>query len=225
MSTAEATVAAAGGSIHEFRKATRKMRWWYESLADFMIANPSATQNEIATHFQRQPCTISTIVNTDAFKAYFRQRRAVHAEKIDTTVRDKLFQVTTKSLDHILTTLDKKRDNIPLEILQRTAESSLKSLGYGAAQPAVGTTVNVNTAPPSVHVAVSLDDLEQARMALRRNQMQTIDHAPTSASTSLESASSDRTAAEGRGAPVLGSNGLAEGDGGADLVDTFKDLK
>ena len=122
----------------------------------------------------------------------------------------------------MMTTLDKKRDNIPLEILQRTAESSLKSLGYGAAQPAVGTTVNVSTSPPVVHVAVSLDDLEQARMALRRNQMQTIDHDPTRSS---RVGAGDTTAAEGRGAPVLGSNGLAEGEGGADRVDTFKDLK
>ena len=65
--TREAQVAASGGSIHEFRKSTRKMRWWYESLADYMIANPSATQTDIAAYFQRNPATISTVVNTDAF--------------------------------------------------------------------------------------------------------------------------------------------------------------
>lgn len=165
MSTREAQIAATGGSIHSFRKATRKMRWWYESLADYMIANPQATQNDIATYFGRQPCTISTIINTNAFKAYFRQRRAVHADRIDTDVCEKLFKVASNSLDHILTTLDKKRDSIPLEMLQRTAESSLKSLGYGVTPPG-GATVNVNTGPQTVHVAVSLDDLEQARAAL-----------------------------------------------------------
>lgn len=166
----EAAVAAAGGSIHEFRKATRKMRWWYEALADFMIANPQATQNEMAAHFQRNPATISTVIATDAFKAYFRQRRAHHAEKLDTAVRDKLFNVSNKSLDLMLEVLDKKRDSIPLEMLARVSDSSLKNLGYGTTPPGNAVTVNVGQSPPSIHVAVSLSDLELAREALRRSQ-------------------------------------------------------
>jgi len=182
MSNTEAAIAAAGGSIHDFRKATRKMRWWYESLADFMVANPSATQNDMAAHFGRQPATISTVINTDAFKAYLRQRRAVHVEKLDQSVRDKLFNVTNKSLDHILETLDKKRDSIPLEQLRSLADSSLKNLGYGVTPPGGGVNVNVNTTPQTLHVAVSLEDLETARQALKRNQQSmTIDHQPDEA--------------------------------------------
>jgi hypothetical protein len=225
MSNAEAAVAAAGGSIHDFRKATRKMRWWYESLADFMIANPGATQNEIAAHFQRNPATISTIINTDAFKAYFRQRRTIYAERLDTQVRDKLFAVTNKSLDHILEVLDKKRDTIPLEMLQRTAESSLKSLGYGATPPA-GTTVNVNAAPQTVQVAVSLDDLQLAREALRRNQHAVV----IDQGTPPLGRGADQSGIEGRGSggpDQLASEQAALG-GGADQappsVTTLKDL-
>ena len=166
--TTESLIAASGGSIHEYRKSSRKMRWWYESLADYMISNPSATQNDIAAHFGRQPCTISTIVNTNAFKAYFRQRRDQHAETLDAGVRQKLFALADKSLDQMLATLEKKRDSVPLETLQRTSDMALKNLGYGAPSPS--TTVNVNTAPTTVSVAVSLDDLTRAREALRRNQ-------------------------------------------------------
>lgn len=158
-------------------KATRKMRWWYESLADFMVANPAATQNDMAAHFGKGIATISTIINSDAFRAYLRQRRAVHVEKLDGEVREKLFKAANRSLDNLLDVLDKKRDTIPLEMLQRVADSSLKNLGYGVTPPG-GTTVNVNTTPPNVHVAVSLDDLELARAALRRNQM--IDVSPGS---------------------------------------------
>jgi hypothetical protein len=168
--TTEAQVAASGGSIHDFRKATRKMRWWYESLADHMIANPNATQNEIAAAFQRNPATISTVINTDAFKAYYRQRRAHHTDKLDAAVRDKLFKVSSKSLDYMLEVLDKKRDTVPLETLTRISDSALKNLGYGApASP--GVNVNVNTAPQNVTVAVSVEDLERAREALRRSQL------------------------------------------------------
>lgn len=178
MSSQEALVAARGGSLHEHRKTTRKMRWWHESLADYMLANPNATQNEIATAFGRQPCTISTIVNTDSFKAYFRQRRDQHAEVLDASVRHKLMNVADKSLDMMLDHLQKKRDTIPLEGLQRNIESTLKSLGYGGnSAPSVAVTVN-NSAPTMIPVAVSVADLEAAREALRRNQMQSLDVTP-----------------------------------------------
>jgi ribosomal protein L25 (general stress protein Ctc) len=180
MPSREALIAASGGSIHEHRKTTRKMRWWYESLADFMIANPRATQNEIAAHFGRATSTISTIVNTDMFKAYFRQRRDQHAEVLDASVRSKLMNVADKSLDMMLDHLEKKRDTIPLEGLQRNLETTLKSLGYGQSSPQVAVTVN-NAQPTVIPVAVSMEDLQAAREALRRNQMQqaqVIDHEP-----------------------------------------------
>jgi hypothetical protein len=147
---------------------TRRLRWWHESLADYILANPTATHAEIGKHFGRTDSTITIIVNTDAFKAYFRQRRTQYEEDLDAEVRGKLYKVASNSLDHMLDVLEKKRDSLPLEMLNRTAESALKNLGYGAPAP-VGTTVNVNT-PQTVNVAVSVEDLEAARSALRRNQ-------------------------------------------------------
>jgi len=163
-------VAASGGSIHEFRKTTRKMRNWYEALADYMIVHPTATQDEMARHFGRAVATISTVVNTDAFKMYFNKRRTQHADSLDATVRQKLFKLADASLDHMLSALEKKRDTVPLETLQRTSDMALKNLGYGVTPPS-GVNVNVNTQPATVNVAVSVEDLEKAREALRRNQM------------------------------------------------------
>lgn len=176
--SAEDRAFANGVARHDYRKTTRKMRWWYESLADHMIAHPNDTQNEIAAHFGRAVSTISTIIHTDAFKAYFRQRRNAHAERLDAGIRHKMFEVADKSFDLILEKLEKKRDTIPIETLQRTVDSTLKSLGYGLA-PA-GPTVNVNTGGGNAVVAVpvSLDDLEAARAALRRNQMQVLEELP-----------------------------------------------
>jgi len=70
----------------------------------------------------------------------------------------------------MLEVLDKKRDSIPLEMLARVSDSSLKNLGYGSTPPGNAVTVNVGQSPPSIHVAVSLSDLEMAREALRRSQ-------------------------------------------------------
>jgi hypothetical protein len=172
MSNLEASIAASGGSIHEHRKATRRMRWWYEALADYMMANPKATQNEIAAHFGRAVSTISTIVNTDAFTAYMRQRREAHAATLDHSVREKLLGVADKGLGLILEQFEKKRDTIPLETLQRSVDSTLKSLGFGATSaPSAHVQVNVNPAAPTVvAVPVSVQDLQDARAALRRAQ-------------------------------------------------------
>lgn len=154
-------------SLHEQRKATRPMRWWYESLADFMIAHPSATQSEIAKHFGRNDSTISLIIHSDAFRAYYRQRRNEFAQQLDDEVRGKLFKVAGTSLDNLLLALEKKKDAVPIESLHRTTDMALKNLGYGAS-PSNSTVVN---SPTVVNVAVSVADLEAAREALRRNQL------------------------------------------------------
>lgn len=156
-------------------KATRKSRWWHETMADYMLANPTATYAEIGAYLKRGEHTVALIVNTDSFKAYFRKRRQQHSEMIDAEVRGKLYKVANTSLDAMLTSLEKKRDSIPLELLHRTVDTTLKSLGYGAPSPA-GTTVNVG--PTTVSVAVSVEDLEAARSALRASQ-KTIDHVPS----------------------------------------------
>ncbi len=174
---AEDRAYAQGTSRHEHRKATRKMRWWYESLADFIMANPRATQNDMSAHFGRTAATISTIVNTDAFKAYLRQRRDHHAEILDASVRGKLMNVADTALDMMLEHLERKRDTIPLDQLQRVTETTLKSLGYGASAP-TQTNVTVNTTPQMVNVAVGIEDLERARAALRNSQMQNISPPP-----------------------------------------------
>ena len=194
-------------SIHEHRLRTRKMRWWYEALADFMLAHPSATQNEIAAHFGRAVSTISTVVNTDAFKAYLRARRAEYHATLNEAVKTRLLNVAEKSLDAILEKLEKKRDTLPLDVLNRTTESTLRALGYGqSASPSV--VVNNNPgAPAQVAVTVSLDDLEAARAALRHSQQQAlaaptvVDVTPNSAEGGARQESS-APGGLGRGAPL-----------------------
>lgn len=152
-------------------KSTRKMRWWYEHLADYMIAHPDHRQNDIAAHFNRSPGTISVIINTDAFKAYLRQRRGEYESALDQDVRGKLMNVASRGLDFLLEGLEKKRDSIPINVLQDVVDKSLKNLGYGATQssgPAVN--VNVNAPQQNVPVAVTLADLDEARKALRASQ-------------------------------------------------------
>lgn len=160
-------------------KTSRKMRWWYEQMADLMIANPKMTQADIAAHFGRGVNTICTIQNTDAFKAYMRVRRDEMARDLDQSVKNKLLKLTDDTLDVMIDKIDKKRDTIPIETLNRTAEMALKALGYTAEKPSVV----VNNQPAqqtTVIVPVSMEDLQQAQAALRASQRapQVIDVTP-----------------------------------------------
>jgi hypothetical protein len=169
------------------------MRNWYETLADYMIVHPTISNGELAKQFGRAESTISTVINTDSFKMYFRQRRAQHEQTLDAQVRQKLFKIADNSLDTMLAVLEKKKDSVPIESLQRMSDMALKNLGYGAGSPS-GVTVNVGPAQPqTVNIAVSLDDLERAREALRRNQLA----APIDAEyTEVESPALGRCAAD-----------------------------
>lgn len=150
-------------------KANRRMRWWYESLADLMIANPKMTQNDLAAHFGRTATTISIIVNSDAFKAYMRQRRDEMSQMLDHSIRSKLMTLTDNTLDVMIDKIDKKKDTIPLQELNRTVENAFKALGYTSDRPQV--VVNNNpTSQTTVVVPVSLDDLQAAQQALRASQ-------------------------------------------------------
>lgn len=165
-------------STYDEVKATRKMRWWYEALADFMIAHPAARQNDIAAYFKRSPGTISLIINSDAFQAYLRKRRGEYQGALETTVRDKMLNVAEKSFDMILERFEKKRDTIPLETIHKSAELAMKGLGMGIEQRGPQVVVQQNAAGP-IPVAVSLDDLQDAQKALRASQMAPlIEHQP-----------------------------------------------
>ena len=155
---------------HSEIKATRRMRWWYEQLADYMMAHPQARQNDIATYFGRSASTISVIINSDAFQNYLRSRRANHTAALDQSVRTKMLDVADKGFDLILDRFEKKKDSIPLDMLVKTTEMVLK-----ASQPQSGpsTVVHVGTPQPNVTVAVGLDDLMAAREALRNAQRMT----------------------------------------------------
>lgn len=171
-------------------KATRRMRWWYEQLADYMMAHPQARQNDMAAHFGRSASTISTIIHSDSFKNYLRQRRSTYVEALDQSVRAKMLDVADKGFDLILDRFDKKKDTIPLDMLIKTTEMALKG-----SQPSGGPSTVVNVGGPqnnTVAVSVDLATLQEAQRALRNSQQaQTLMPEPVEAEFTEVETSSD----------------------------------
>ncbi len=163
-------------------RATRKLLFWYEMLADYLIMNPTATHEQMGKHFGRAPSTIALVVKTDAFKAYLAQRRNQYIQEHDAAIRAKMMGVVENSMDAMLKTLEKKQDQIPLGQLKEIAEMGLQGLGMGAKAGTVPH-VQVNVNQPNVVVPVAVSDLEAAREAMRIAQQrqilsnaQTIEH-------------------------------------------------
>ena len=165
-----------------------KMMWYYSAIIDWMIANPGRPLSECAKHIGRGQNTLSTIINSDMFKAALAQRKAEFQMRHDLSIIEKTTKVAHASLDAILESIEKKRDKIPLDALREISDSALSRLGYGttpAANPGVVVNVQQNVVAP-----VSAQDLAEARMALRQVQAQkggapitieaqTVDSSPT----------------------------------------------
>lgn len=159
------------------QKANRRLNWWYEAMADFLIANPTATNKQIATAFDRSETTITLVKNSDAFKAYLRQRRQEFIQEHDAAVRAKQLGIVETSMDVMLRVLEKKQDTIPLAQLAEIVDKGLTRLGYGTAPAGTNVQVNVNNPAPQV-VAVGVDDLRAAQQAMRIAQQRALE-APT----------------------------------------------
>lgn len=148
-----------------------RWRWWYGSIADFMLANPGCTDAQIAAAMKKYPSTINCIRNTDLFKSFFAERQKQFREGHDAAITNKFYRATEASLDILLDQLEKKGDKIPFETNLRILDRVSRPLGYGGDSPAVQ--VNMNSVDQSKHVTisgVSVDQIEEARAAMRRQQ-------------------------------------------------------
>lgn len=144
-----------------------RWRWWYESIADRMIAHPDWTIQQIADDLKKGANTISMIVNTDLFKAHFFERKRRWQEAHDQSLRQKLTAVATNSLDLLVNQMEKKKDLVPIQQMQEIAMSALDRLGFAVKagpQVVVNNAVQNNTIAPSA----SADALLQAREAMRK---------------------------------------------------------
>jgi hypothetical protein len=157
------------------------MLWYYTAIIDWMIANPGRPLSECAKYVGRTQTTLSIIINSDMFKAALAQRKAEFQAQHDFSLIEKTTKVAHASLDAILTTLEKKKDAVPLDRLQQISDSALGRLGYGAKPLTQAVQVNNFNGPSQVFAPVSSNDLAEARMALRQFQESKSREAPAPA--------------------------------------------
>lgn len=149
---------------------TGRWRWWYESIADWMIANPDGKLGDCAIALDKSPGTISMIVNSDLFKDYYAARRNDWKERHDQAIVSKTAKIAEFGLDLILEKMQAKRDTVPIGVLKEVTDSALNRLGYGVKPVGTpvppGSTINGNVQI----VQVSAQDLAEARAVIRNRE-------------------------------------------------------
>lgn len=149
----------------------QSLREWQVQLADYLIANPQPTLRELSAHFRRTPAWISSVIHTDAFKAYLGQRRRELNQAVDAegghlqTLKERLESTAHLALNELS---DRLGDTtlamtVPTKDVTRAAEVTLRALGFGPAQGNAPTQVNVEN---NVFV-LTREQLEAARAKRR----------------------------------------------------------
>lgn len=144
-----------------------RWRWWYEAIADWMIANPGGRMSDCAAALNKHICTVSQIANTDLFRDYLANRKREWRERHDFSIIQKTTEVAELGLDVLLETLKTKRSAVPIGTLNEITSTALDRLGYGVpSAPLVQVNQIDNSRNVTIPVAASV--LEEARMAIRQ---------------------------------------------------------
>lgn len=114
----------------------KQVRYSHEAMADMLIAEPSISQNELATRFGRTPTWISIVINSDAFQSYYAARKAeVVDPELIATVRERFQALTVRSLQVLQEKLQRPANEIPDNLALKAAELGAKGLGVGGNAP------------------------------------------------------------------------------------------
>ena len=129
---------------------------WHEAIVDLQLADPSISQNAIAEHMGVSPAWLSTVMNSDLFREYRRERMSMCQEETHKRIGERLGRIADTALEGIEDKLEEARDEMTLKGYRETADMALKALGFGQKS-------NGNGAPVNVNLSVSQHTLARAR--------------------------------------------------------------
>lgn len=140
----------------------QKVNWWHERLADYMLAFPYATLQEIAREFDKSPSWISIVKNSDVFQDYWRKRSGMHSSTLTDEIKAKAFAATEVALEKINEKLNDPAASslMTTETLLQVVDTTMRRFGYN----------NEHNNGPNITLnlgAVSPQQLESARQKLR----------------------------------------------------------
>lgn len=137
----------------------------WHAMIDWMIANPSGTNRDLAEYMNLTEASVSVIKHSDGFKALMQHKLDEKTRELRRIMNDKLLAVGGAALDIVSDRLVEKKHVLPIKDAMEIAKPVLDALGFGSRGPIGGTQVNVNTGPQVTHI--SLEELRSAQAEMR----------------------------------------------------------
>jgi len=147
----------------------RKMRPWHQMVAEFILLHPTASNSDIAEHFDMHKQTITLLVSSDMFKSYFATRKQEIEARVNETaferLNGKLARLAEQTVDVLAEKIEAQREVLGLKETRETMDVALQHLGFGLKKtaPAGNATTNVQNM-----FVVSAADLSEARALMQR---------------------------------------------------------
>jgi len=151
-----------------------KILWWYERLADSLIANPQLTLGEIAAQFGCTQAWLSTIKNSDVFKEYWTRRSNEASKDLLGELRSKGMAAAEMAVDALNRRLELEADSLPIPTILEVADISIKRFGYdsGGKKGQAPTVNNFNLG------VVTPTELAEARARMRALRSEVLEALP-----------------------------------------------
>ena len=133
----------------------------HDMLIDWLIANPERTQGDCAAAFNLTQAWLSTLLNSDMFKAKITERLAELGEGVREIIKLKMTHAADIAMDR---TIEKLTEGASDDFLTQTRDTLLTRLGY-VDKPMNG---GNGHAPINLNIGISADLLNQARVKAKK---------------------------------------------------------
>jgi len=108
----------------------QRVHYTHEAMIDVILAEPTITQRELASRFDRSENWLSVVMGSDAFQAALAKRRDdVTNPFLIATIEERFRGLADQSLQIIAESLEKTRN---IDVAMKALEVSSKALGFGA---------------------------------------------------------------------------------------------
>ncbi len=157
----EVLEALGGGSVKAPTMGnTEKMNYSHVDMIDFLIANPRATQNQLAARYGYSVGWVSNVMASDAWKSLMASRRSELVDPVlQATITERFEGLTRLSLDRLQQKLEAPM--VSDQVVLKAVELGAKALGIGG-----------NAPPPPPPAADHLAVLAQRLLVLQSNVRQ-----------------------------------------------------
>ena len=153
-------------SLEVVKDPEQPLRYRYEAIIDYMLANPHLTQGQIADLIGCTQGWLSQVISSNGFQARYAERRHALSQEQERLLSHKIYDMASKASDRVIAELDKGED-CDAGFALDAATRALRAIGMGAPPSKQGQ--ETLPAPPAGDV--NSETLRLARHAIERQSM------------------------------------------------------